>query len=108
MIYAVVPTNGWRARSSPSCGSLPSGRRNEASKAHANTDGDAFVYFEKANVLHTGDVMMSIGYPVVDVGNGGSLAGLMSAQEEGPERLQRPDPSNPRPWTELNRKPGPR
>jgi cyclase len=36
----------------------------------------------RANVLHTGDVMMSIGYPVVDVGNGGSLAGLMSAQEK--------------------------
>jgi len=50
--------------------------------ANAHTDGDAFVYFEKANVLHTGDLMMSIGYPVVDVGNGGSLAGLIAAQEK--------------------------
>lgn len=49
--------------------------------AHAHTDGDAFVYFEKANVLHTGDLMMSVGYPIVDAGNGGSLDGLIAAHE---------------------------
>lgn len=48
---------------------------------HAHTDGDAFVYFEKANVLHTGDLMMSSGYPIVDAGNGGSLDGLIAGQE---------------------------
>lgn len=50
--------------------------------ANAHTDTDAFVFFEKANVLHTGDLMMSIGYPVVDAGNGGTLAGLIAAQEK--------------------------
>jgi cyclase len=50
--------------------------------ASAHTDSDAFVFFEKANVLHTGDLMMSIGYPFVDGANGGSLAGLIAAHEK--------------------------
>ncbi len=49
--------------------------------AHGHTDGDALVFFEKANVLHTGDLMMSIGYPIVDAGNGGSLDGLIAGHE---------------------------
>jgi cyclase len=65
------------------------------------------VYFEKANGLHTGDVMMSIGYPVVDVGNGG-VAGLISAQEKALKVCNDWTRVIPRPWTELNRKPGPR
>lgn len=48
---------------------------------HGHTDSDAFVFFAKANVLHTGDLMMSIGYPFVDAGNGGSLAGLIAGHE---------------------------
>ncbi len=47
--------------------------------ANAHTDSDAFVFFRKANVLHTGDLFMSIGYPFVDAGNGGSSAGLIAA-----------------------------
>ena len=47
--------------------------------ANAHTDSDAFVFFKKANVLHTGDLFMSIGYPFVDAGNGGSSAGLIAA-----------------------------
>ncbi len=49
---------------------------------HGHTDGDSFVFFEKANVLHTGDLMMSIGYPIADVSNGGSLDGLIAGQEK--------------------------
>jgi glyoxylase-like metal-dependent hydrolase (beta-lactamase superfamily II) len=45
---------------------------------NAHTDSDAFVFFEHANVLHTGDLFMSIGYPFIDAGNGGSLAGLIA------------------------------
>jgi glyoxylase-like metal-dependent hydrolase (beta-lactamase superfamily II) len=48
---------------------------------HGHTDGDAFVFFEKANVMHTGDLMMSIGYPFIDAGNGGSVDGLIAGQE---------------------------
>lgn len=50
---------------------------NHVGRAH--TDSDAFVFFEKANVLHTGDLFMSIGYPFVDGGNGGTLDGLIAA-----------------------------
>lgn len=47
--------------------------------ANAHTDSDALVYLEKANVLHTGDLFMSIGYPFVDGGNGGTLDGVIAA-----------------------------
>jgi len=47
--------------------------------ANAHTDSDAFVFLEKANVLHTGDLFMSLGYPFVDAGNGGTLDGLIAA-----------------------------
>jgi len=50
--------------------------------ANGHTDSDAFVYFGKANVLHTGDLMMSIGYPFIDAGNGGSVDGLIAGQEK--------------------------
>jgi cyclase len=49
--------------------------------AHGHTDTDAFVFFEKSNVLHTGDLMMSNGYPLIDAGNGGSLSGLIAGHE---------------------------
>jgi len=50
--------------------------------ANGHTDSDAFVYFQKANVLHTGDLMMSNGYPLIDAGNGGSAAGLIAGHEK--------------------------
>ena len=50
--------------------------------ANAHTDSDAFVLFKKANVLHTGDLFMSLGYPFVDAGNGGSLDGVIAAHEK--------------------------
>jgi len=50
--------------------------------ANAHTDSDAFVFFQKANVLHTGDLFMSLGYPFVDAGNGGSLDGVIAAHEK--------------------------
>jgi cyclase len=49
---------------------------------NAHTDSDAFVFFQKANVLHTGDLFMSLGYPFVDAGNGGSLDGVIAGQEK--------------------------
>jgi cyclase len=48
----------------------------------AHTDSDSFVYFSKANVLHTGDLFFNIGYPFVDGGNGGSLDGLIAAHKK--------------------------
>jgi len=47
----------------------------------AHTDGDAFVYFVEADVLHTGDVFRTNMYPIVDVYNGGTVAGMIEAMQ---------------------------
>ncbi|PHR60950.1 MAG: MBL fold metallo-hydrolase [Robiginitomaculum sp.] len=49
--------------------------------ADAHTDGDAFVYFVEANVLHMGDVFFSGRYPFIDTGSGGSIDGVIAAQK---------------------------
>lgn len=45
----------------------------------AHTDGDAFVYFKQANVLHAGDLFFNGFYPFVDVSSGGDFAGMIAA-----------------------------
>ncbi|WP_237132936.1 MBL fold metallo-hydrolase [Pseudohongiella sp. O18] len=45
----------------------------------AHTDGDIFVYFPQSDVLHLGDVYRTTSYPIIDVYNGGSLAGTVEA-----------------------------
>lgn len=49
--------------------------------ADAHTDGDAFVYFEGADVLHMGDVFFNGGFPFIDLASGGTLDGYIAAQE---------------------------
>lgn len=51
--------------------------------AHAHTDGDAVVKFERANVLHMGDVYFNGLYPFIDAESGGSIDGLLAAVEQG-------------------------
>lgn len=46
---------------------------------NAHSDGDVFVKFKNANVLHTGDIMMTFGIPFIDGDNGGNLYGLIAA-----------------------------
>jgi glyoxylase-like metal-dependent hydrolase (beta-lactamase superfamily II) len=46
---------------------------------HAHTDGDSFIYFKKANVIHAGDIFFNGFYPFIDVTNGGSLKGMINA-----------------------------
>jgi len=48
----------------------------------SHTDGDAFVRFRNANVVHTGDVFASGRYPFIDSTNGGSVAGIVKAMDE--------------------------
>jgi glyoxylase-like metal-dependent hydrolase (beta-lactamase superfamily II) len=43
----------------------------------AHTDGDSFIRFKKANVVHTGDVFAAYRYPFIDVGNKGSVEGII-------------------------------
>jgi glyoxylase-like metal-dependent hydrolase (beta-lactamase superfamily II) len=45
----------------------------------AHTDGDSFVRFAKANVIHTGDVFAAYRYPFIDVESGGSIKGVLRA-----------------------------
>ncbi len=43
----------------------------------AHTDGDVVVYFQEANVIHTGDVFVRYGLPFIDEGNGGTINGMI-------------------------------
>lgn len=45
----------------------------------AHTDGDAYVYVESQNILHTGDLFWVGRYPVVDYSVGGSLGAMAEA-----------------------------
>ncbi len=45
----------------------------------AHTDGDTAVKFVKNDVLMTGDVFRSVGFPNIDRANGGSLKGMLEA-----------------------------
>lgn len=47
----------------------------------AHTDGDTFIYFEEANVLHTGDLMFNGMFPFVDITSGGSFSGFAAASQ---------------------------
>ena len=47
----------------------------------AHTDGDSFVYFPKANVLHVADVWFNNMYPFIDVNAGGSIDGMIKAAD---------------------------
>ena len=47
----------------------------------AHTDGNTLVYFPESDVLHLGDVFRTTSYPIIDVYNGGTLAGTMDALE---------------------------
>lgn len=44
---------------------------------NAHTDGDTLVSFSKHDVLAVGDYFRSVGYPIVDLNNGGSLSGIL-------------------------------
>jgi len=37
------------------------------------------VYFKHANVVHTGDLFFEVGFPYIDLNNGGSVKGYLAA-----------------------------
>lgn len=47
----------------------------------AHTDSDISVFFEEADVLHTGDTFWNRDYPFIDYGTGGSIDGQIRAAE---------------------------
>lgn len=49
--------------------------------ANAHTDGDSFIHFKKANVIHAGDIFFNGFYPFIDVAHGGTLKGVIDAAD---------------------------
>jgi len=50
--------------------------------APAHTNGDSIIHFLQANVIHAGDTFFNKMYPFIDVGNGGSIDGMISATNQ--------------------------
>lgn len=46
--------------------------------APAHTDGDSVVHFEKADVIHTGDIFFNGIYPFIDTSSGGNIDGMIA------------------------------
>jgi cyclase len=47
----------------------------------AHSDADLLYHFQKANVIHTGDLVFSGFYPYIDVAHGGSINGMIQAAD---------------------------
>lgn len=47
----------------------------------AHTNGDIFVVFEDANVIHAGDLLFSGWFPYIDLDNGGTVDGYIAAMQ---------------------------
>ena len=47
--------------------------------AAAHTDGDTIAFFRRSDVVSTGDVFVTNGYPIIDLARGGSLQGEIEA-----------------------------
>jgi glyoxylase-like metal-dependent hydrolase (beta-lactamase superfamily II) len=43
----------------------------------AVTDGDSLVYFRRSDVVSTGDIFNTTGYPMIDLARGGSVQGVL-------------------------------
>ncbi len=48
----------------------------------AHTDGDSFILFTRANVIHAGDIFFNGLYPFIDVHHGGSLKGMIRSVDK--------------------------
>ncbi len=88
------PRGGGRFAPQPTAGARPVVTYNDTVRFHfngeevraflapaAHTDGDTFVHFPESDVLHLGDVFRTTSYPIVDVYNGGTVAGTIAALE---------------------------
>jgi cyclase len=43
----------------------------------AHTDGDTIVFFRRSDVISTGDIFVTNGYPIVDLDHGGNIQGVI-------------------------------
>jgi cyclase len=44
----------------------------------AHTDGDTMVFFRRSDVISTGDIFVTNGYPIIDVERGGNIQGVIA------------------------------
>lgn len=44
----------------------------------AHTDGDTIVFFRRSDVISTGDIFVTTGYPIVDLNHGGNIQGVIA------------------------------
>jgi cyclase len=44
----------------------------------AHTDGDTMVFFRRSDVISTGDIFVTNGYPIVDLEHGGNIQGVIA------------------------------
>jgi cyclase len=49
---------------------------------NAHSDSDIVIHFKNANVLHTGDIVFSSGFPFIDIPHGGSVNGMIKAVDQ--------------------------
>jgi cyclase len=49
------------------------------SEGPAHTDGDSVVFFRGSNVISAGEIFSTAGYPMIDLGRGGSIQGEIKA-----------------------------
>jgi cyclase len=43
----------------------------------AHTDGDSIVFFRRSDVVSTGDIFTTTGYPIIDLDRGGNIQGII-------------------------------
>ena len=48
---------------------------------NGHTDGDSIIQFNKANVIHTGDIFFNGFFPFIDAQHGGNLKGMIAATD---------------------------
>jgi glyoxylase-like metal-dependent hydrolase (beta-lactamase superfamily II) len=46
---------------------------------YAHTDGDSMVFFRRSDVISTGDIFTTTGYPIIDLAHGGGIQGEIDA-----------------------------
>ena len=49
---------------------------------NAHSDSDIVIHFKNANVIHTGDIVFSAGFPFIDRPHGGSVEGMIKAADQ--------------------------
>ena len=64
---------------------------------NAHTDTDIYIKFQKANVLHLGDVFFNGMYPFIDASTGGSIGGMIDGTNFSMKHADAVDEDRPRP-----------